>query len=252
MAVHWEWLFDQEVHVGLLDILNGIGNSSSTSSTGGMASGGGMSPIMAALLGLLAYKALAGGGAKTSPSGGAAPGSLPTGGATGGSLGDILGSVLGGRLDSAPAGGGAGSGQPGGSLGDILGGILGGRWGAPPGGSAGGSLGEVLGGLLGGKVGGAQSGNVLSDALSNIVRDLQKSGHGAVAQSWVGTGPNQPLDPKELGAALGPDVISELSQHVGMEQEDLLVALSQHLPPLIDQLTPDGKLPSPPEASRMV
>ena len=154
--------------------------------------------------------------------------------------------------NSAPAGGGAGSGQPGGSLGDILGGILGGRSGAPPGGSAGGSLGEVLGGLLGGKVGGAQSGNVLSDALSNIVRDLQKSGHGAVAQSWVGTGPNQPLDPKELGAALGPDVISELSQHVGMEQEDLLVALSQHLPPLIDQLTPDGKLPSPPEASRMV
>ena len=211
-----------------------------------------MSPIMTALLGLLAYKALAGGGAKTSPSGGAAPGSLPTGGAAGGSLGDILGSVLGGRLDSAPAGGGAGSGQPGGSLGDILGGILGGRSGAAPGGSGGGSLGEVLGGLLGGKVGGAQGGNVLSDALSNIVRDLQKSGHGAVAQSWVGTGPNQPLDPKELGAALGPDVISELSQHVGMEQEDLLVALSQHLPPLIDQLTPDGKLPSPPEASRMV
>ena len=170
--------------MGLLDILNGIGNS--TSSTDGTARGGGMSPIMTALLGLLAYKALAGGGAKTSTSGGAAPGSLPTGGAAGGSLGDILGSVLGGRLDSAPAGGAAGSGQPGGSLGDILGGILGGRSGAAPGGSAGGSLGEVLGGLLGGKVGGAQGGNVLSDALSNIVRDSQKSGHGAVAQSWVG------------------------------------------------------------------
>lgn len=262
--------------MGLLDILNGIQNSSGAPPAGSAAKGGGMSPIMMALLGLLAYKAFAGGGAKPAPSGGAAPGSLPTGGAgnTGGSLGDILGGVLGGRPGAAPGGSGGGSlgdilggvlggrsgGAPagGGSLGDILGGMLGGKpGGAATGGGAGagqpgGSLGDILGGLLGGKAGGAQGGAVLSDALSNIVRDLQKSGHGAAVQSWVSTGPNQALDPKDLGAALGPDVVAELSQHVGIDQQDLLAGLSHQLPQLIDQLTPDGRLPTPQEASRMV
>jgi uncharacterized protein YidB (DUF937 family) len=37
-----------------------------------------------------------------------------------------------------------------------------------------------------------------------------------------------------------------------MSREDLLAGLSQHLPDLIDQLTPKGRLPTEQEAARMV
>ena len=84
--------------MGLLDILNGMQNGprgqQQPKSSG---SSGGMSPIMMALLGLLAYKALKGrSGQATTPGGMSQPGPLPSGsninaGNTGGRLGDILG-----------------------------------------------------------------------------------------------------------------------------------------------------------------
>jgi uncharacterized protein YidB (DUF937 family) len=37
-----------------------------------------------------------------------------------------------------------------------------------------------------------------------------------------------------------------------MSMNDLLAGLSQHLPNLIDQLTPNGRLPTEQEAARMV
>jgi uncharacterized protein YidB (DUF937 family) len=37
-----------------------------------------------------------------------------------------------------------------------------------------------------------------------------------------------------------------------MRREDLLAALSQHLPGLVDHLTPNGRLPTEEEASRLV
>ena len=37
-----------------------------------------------------------------------------------------------------------------------------------------------------------------------------------------------------------------------MPRDELLKGLSQHLPELVDKLTPNGRLPSPEEAGRMV
>jgi uncharacterized protein YidB (DUF937 family) len=213
-----------------------------------------MSPIMMALLGLLAYKAMkgfGGGGA----SAGTPPSSLPPGTRTaeaGGGLGDILGGMLGG-----PGGGAGRAGAPsGGGLGDILGGMLGGgqqggggmtRAGAPGGGGPGGG---GLGGLLGGLLGGAAAGSVLNGGLGQVLQDLQRSGQGRTAQSWVGRGENQDIAPDDLANALGADTISALSQQTGMSRDDLLQGLSQNLPELVDQLTPDGRLPTEEEAQR--
>lgn len=218
--------------MGLLDILNGMQNGprgqrqpADRSSGGG---GGGMSPMMMALLGLLAYKALK--GRSQAGSGPAAPGRpspLPPGtqtaGAPSGGIGDILGGLLGGRAAGAPAGG-----KPGGGLADML-----------PGG---------LGGLLGG----AAAGGVLSGGLGNLVKELQERGYGDVANSWIGTGQNQDIAPADLEHALGSDTIHTLAQQTGLGRDELLAGLSDHLPELIDQLTPHGRLPSEQEATRMV
>lgn len=107
-------------------------------------------------------------------------------------------------------------------------------------------------GGLGGLLGGAAAGSVLSGGLANIIKELQESGHGRVAQSWVGTGPNEEIAPTDLANALGGDTLNTLSKHTGLSMNDLLAGLSQHLPDLVDQLTPKGRLPSEDEAARMV
>ena len=58
--------------------------------------------------------------------------------------------------------------------------------------------------------------------------------------------------PNDLASALGGDTLATLSQQTGIGHEDLLAGLSQHLPDLINQLTPDGRLPTEEEALRMV
>jgi uncharacterized protein YidB (DUF937 family) len=120
----------------------------------------------------------------------------------------------------------------------------GGASGAP--GGSGGSLSSILGGLLGG----AGAGTVLNGGLGQIIEDMQRAGHGRTAQSWVGRGENQPVAPDDLRNALGADTIDQLSRETGMPQNELLEGLSQNLPELVDQLTPDGRMPTEEESSR--
>jgi uncharacterized protein YidB (DUF937 family) len=224
----------KEAEMGLADILTGMMNGprgQRQPSSG--ASGGGMSPIMMALLGLLAYKALKGRGGQTAPSGGV------------------------GQTSRLPPGGTVNAGSSDGGLGGILGGLFGGKPGSMPtrtatGANPGGSLSDLFPGGLGGLLGGAAAGSVLSGGLGNIIKELQDSGHGRAAQSWVGTGPNEEIAPKDLANALGSDALNTLSRQTGLSRDDLLAGLSQHLPDLVDQLTPKGRLPTEEEAARMV
>src|ERR1700730_18204060 len=90
--------------MGLMDILNGMQNGPRGQRQPSTGSGGGMSPMTMALIGLLAYKALKsfGGGQGAAPAGAGRPAPLPSGGTVtagnpggGGGLGDILGGLLG-------------------------------------------------------------------------------------------------------------------------------------------------------------
>ncbi|MGA9946675.1 MAG: YidB family protein [Xanthobacteraceae bacterium] len=117
-----------------------------------------------------------------------------------------------------------------------------------PGGLAGG-LGDVLKGPLGGLLAGGAAGGVLSGGLNDLLKQLQQSGQGNTAQSWVGKGPNQQISSNDLAKALGADQISALMSHTGLSREDLLAGLSQNLPDVVDQLTPDGRVPAEHELS---
>ncbi len=145
---------------------------------------------------------------------------------------------------------GGGQPAPGTTRGDAggLGGLLGGLFGGA--GATQGGLGNLAGGL-GGVFGGASAGSTLTSGLSNLINDLQNAGHGQTAQSWVGTGPNQPIAPNELAKALGEDTVQSLSNQTGMSPSDLLAALSRHLPEVVDRLTPEGRLPTQSEAQQI-
>jgi uncharacterized protein YidB (DUF937 family) len=121
-----------------------------------------------------------------------------------------------------------------------------------PGGLGGALGGGTLGGLLGGLLGGAAAGTAVNGGLGGLLKQLQESGQGDVAKSWVGTGPNRDIAQGDLARALGTDTLDTLSDQTGMDRDDLLSGLSQYLPRFVDQLTPDGRLPTEEEADRMV
>jgi uncharacterized protein YidB (DUF937 family) len=113
----------------------------------------------------------------------------------------------------------------------------------------GGGLGDILKGPLGGVLGGAAAGSVISGGLGDLLRQLQQSGHGETANSWVGKGENKAIAPGDLANALGADQIDSLASQSGLSRDDLLSGLSKYLPQVIDHLTPDGRLPTEDEVS---
>jgi len=189
--------------MGLLDVLNGMQNGPHGQGAPNTGSGG-MSPIMMAMLGLIAYKAIK--------------------------------SFSGGQPGVVPAGPGA---SPGTNTGT-------------QGGDSAGGLGDLLKGGLGGLLAGGAAGSVLSGGLNDLLKQFQQGGRGEVAKSWVGSGPNKTISQNDLASALGSDRISALMAHSGMSRDDLLNGLSQHLPGVIDQLTPHGRLPTEEEAARLL
>jgi uncharacterized protein YidB (DUF937 family) len=226
--------------MGLLDILNGMQNGPGGARQQAPASpsGGGMPTWMMALLGLLAYKAIKGGGLENMLPGGGNRQQAPDprmADQGGGGLGDLLGGILGGGAarQGVPSGGGG--------LGDILGGMLGGGSRQA---QAGGGLGDLLGPLLGG----AAAGGALNGGLRKMIEDMQENGQGDAAQSWVGSGQNRSIDKNDLAKAIGLDDIDAVAKQTGMPREQLLSELQQHLPEFVNQLTPDGRLPSDDEA----
>ncbi len=133
-------------------------------------------------------------------------------------------------------------GEPGAASGSGgLGGLLSGLGGS---GSAGGGLGGLLGG--------AAAGGLLSGGLADLVGQFQQSGRGDVADSWVGRGQNREIAPQDLEDALGHDTLRSLSEQTGRSYQEVLSELSRSLPDTVDQLTPEGRLPSEEEASRWV
>ncbi|MBR0716398.1 YidB family protein [Bradyrhizobium liaoningense] len=115
--------------------------------------------------------------------------------------------------------------------------------------AAGGGMSDLLKGGLGGLLAGGAAGSVLSGGLGDLLNQLQQSGHGDTASTWVGKGENKAIAPGDLANALGADQIQSLSAQSGLSRDDLLAGLSQYLPQVVDHLTPDGRLPTENELS---
>ena len=133
--------------------------------------------------------------------------------------------------------------------------MLGGLTQSPSGQTGGGSQGSQGGGALGnlgGVLSGASVGSVLSGGLRDLIERFKQNGQGSAADSWVKTGPNQPVGPEQLQQAIGPDVLNTLSQQTGLSREELLARLTRELPAAVDKFTPDGRLPNEDEAARLI
>jgi uncharacterized protein YidB (DUF937 family) len=94
---------------------------------------------------------------------------------------------------------------------------------------------SVVGMLTGGQ--GGQGGG-----LQGIVNTLSNKGLGDIVNSWVGTGANLPVTAQQIQQALGPQIQAIAAQH-GIDVGTVAQQVAQHLPGLIDKLTPGGKIP---------
>ena len=90
---------------------------------------------------------------------------------------------------------------------------------------------------------------MISGGLGDLLKQFQQNGHGETANSWVSPGPNKQIAPGDLANALGADQINSLVSQTGLSRDELLAGLSQHLPEVINHLTPDGRLPTESELS---
>ncbi len=107
-------------------------------------------------------------------------------------------------------------------------------------------------GKLGGLLGGASVASVFGGGLRDLVERFKQGGQTDTADSWVKTGPNQPIGSDQLEHVIGPDVLSTLEEQTGLSREELLARLTRELPAAIDASTPAGRLPTDDEASRLV
>lgn len=80
--------------------------------------------------------------------------------------------------------------------------------------------------------------------ISGLVSAFQKNGLGEVVASWISNNTNLPISAAQIQSVLGQGPLQDLAAKTGLSTNEVATNLSEHLPGLVDQLTPEGKLPS--------
>src|SRR4029450_9378592 len=78
--------------------------------------------------------------------------------------------------------------------------------------------------------------------LPGVLNMLRNSGLGQQADSWVGTGPNAGVSAEQITQAFGGSGIGNLAAQLGTSDGQAGSILSQLLPELGNQLTPNGQI----------
>ena len=111
---------------------------------------------------------------------------------------------------------------------------------------------DSIAGAVMGKLGGTEGGmaQIALDmfnqhgGLNGVLDKFKTSGLGDQVASWVGTGENQAVSADQITNALGNSQIAELAAKFGITPEVLSGQLAQHLPDVINKLTPHGEVPA--------
>lgn len=124
-----------------------------------------------------------------------------------------------------------------------------------------GLLDQIIGGVLGGQAGsggaglpgaGGAQGNLMQlvlqlvnsypGGLQGLIAQFSQAGLGQQAQSWVGTGQNQPISAEQLMQVFGSGSLQSLAGSFGLDSQQAASGLAGLLPDVIDQLTPGGEI----------
>ena len=84
---------------------------------------------------------------------------------------------------------------------------------------------------------------VSGTAFGDILDRFRNAGAGSKVDSWVSTGPNEPIEPKDVETAIDEDTLTSLSMQTGLSRDELIARITKDLPEAVDKLTPEGVLP---------
>jgi uncharacterized protein YidB (DUF937 family) len=87
--------------------------------------------------------------------------------------------------------------------------------------------------------------------ISGLQQMFQQKGLGGMIASWIGTGQNLPISPDQLQNVLHSDVLQNIVAKTGLDRAEVASLLSQALPHIVDQLTPNGQVPEPNALARL-
>ena len=110
-----------------------------------------------------------------------------------------------------------------------------------------GLLDSVAGAVLG-KLGGDSGGmaQVAMEMFNNnggvggILDKFKEGGLAEQAASWVGKGENLPVSADQISSILGSGAIADMAAKFGIDPSTLSAQIAQHLPTVVDKLTPNG------------
>ena len=108
-----------------------------------------------------------------------------------------------------------------------------------------GLVGSVLGKVMGDKGGMAQIALEMfntNGGISGILDKFKAGGLGDAAASWVGKGENMPVSADQISSVLGNDQIAAMAAKLGIDPATLSAQIAEHLPTVVDKLTPDGEV----------
>lgn len=76
--------------------------------------------------------------------------------------------------------------------------------------------------------------------LPGILQTLKTNGLAEQVDSWVGTGANLGVNAQQIGDALGGAVLAGIASKLNMSSDELSQKIAEHLPDVVNQLTPNG------------
>jgi uncharacterized protein YidB (DUF937 family) len=81
-----------------------------------------------------------------------------------------------------------------------------------------------------------------SGGVQGLMNKFTQIGLGNVFSSWVSSGPRQPVTGDQIQQILGSERIKELAAKLGVDPAQASQLVAEHLPKIIDHLTPGGKI----------
>jgi uncharacterized protein YidB (DUF937 family) len=112
-------------------------------------------------------------------------------------------------------------------------------------------LDSVLGGLSGKSDGQPQASPLVaiittllaqSGGLQGLMGKFSQAGLGQVFSQWVNTGPNPPVSGTQIQHVLGMEQIQAIAAKLGIDPAEASQMVAQHLPNVVDKLTPSGTI----------
>ncbi len=76
--------------------------------------------------------------------------------------------------------------------------------------------------------------------LPGILQTLKNGGLSEQVDSWVGKGANMSVNAQQIGSALGSSVLAGIAAKLNMTTDELSGKIAEHLPDVVNQLTPNG------------